>query len=188
MKYKKLDELKKMCETLSHDITVFGEGSPDAAIMLVGEAPGAKEEELRKPFVGQAGKNLDEFLEILELDRENIYITNTVKIRPYKISDKTKRKSNRPPSVEEIKRYREILLKEIEIIKPKVIVTLGNHSLRSLYDSEKVTIGEVHGTIIQKGLYALYPLYHPAAVIYNRALREVYLNDLVTLKDLLKQP
>lgn len=187
MKKVQLEELKNVCIALSHEITVFGQGCTDADIMLVGEAPGAKEEELQKPFVGQAGKNLSEFLEILNLKREDIYITNVVKIRPYKVNEKTNRKSNRPPTKEEIKKYKEILMKEIEIIWPKVIVTLGNHSLQAIYEDEKVVIGNVHGTLIDKKVFKLYPLYHPAAVIYNRSLRETYVNDLYRLKEILKE-
>lgn len=90
---------------------VFGEGSINAKIMLIGEAPGEREEEMQRPFVGQAGKNLDEFLDILGLSRNEIYITNVVKIRPFKINEKTKRKSNRPPNSFEIEMSIETLKK-----------------------------------------------------------------------------
>lgn len=185
MKKQQLDELKNLCISLSNETSVFGEGSLDAFLMLVGEAPGAKEEELSKPFAGTAGKILNEFLESLNLERDEIYITNAVKIRPYKFNEKTGRKSNRPPSKEEIEKYRSILLKEIEIVRPKIIATLGNCSLKSVCGNHKAAVGDVHGKLIEKETFLLYPLYHPAALIYNRSLKEIYLNDLQRLKKIL---
>ena len=184
MKKQLLMELKSKCQALSQEDMVFGDGDDQAKIVLVGEAPGAKEIELKKPFVGQAGKNLEEFIKILEIKREDLYITNTVKIRPFKVSEKTGRKSNRPPNRKEIEKYIPILFEEIQIIQPNLVVTLGNHALKALSDDKKITIGEVHGSLIktQKG-FVLFPLYHPASIIYNRSLKEVYLNDLYKLKE-----
>lgn len=189
MKEKLLKKIKQECIRLSEEEgMVFGEGNIHCKLMLVGEAPGAKEIELGRPFVGQAGKNLDEFIEILNIQREDLYITNTVKIRPYKVNIKTNRKSNRPPSAKEIEKYRPILLKEIEIIKPKIIVSLGNHSLRAVSGNKKISIGDVHGkSLFLENDSILYPLYHPAAIIYNRSLKEVYLKDLNNLKEIMVQ-
>lgn len=164
---------------------VLGRGNLNSPIVLVGEAPGRKEVEFNEPFVGQAGKHLDEFLQVLELDKEDIYITNSVKYRPTKLNPKTGRLSNRTPTAKEIESFRSFLLEEIDIIKPKIIVTLGNTSLKSLFEKD-VKIGDVHGKLISVEIYDnkynLFPLYHPAAVIYNRSLKEVYLNDLQNLK------
>ncbi|WP_129599645.1 uracil-DNA glycosylase [Anaerophilus nitritogenes] len=183
MKKDKLNLLKEECIKISTEPTVFGEGNVDAKIILVGEAPGAKEVELNKPFVGAAGKNLDEFLDILKLNREDLYITNVVKIRPYKVNGKTGRKSNRPPNKEEIEKYEKYLFNEIQIIQPKIIVTLGNVPLKTLLKDKKVTIGQHHGKPIDEGEYFIFPLYHPASIIYRRELKEVYIEDLYKLKD-----
>lgn len=164
---------------------VLGQGNLNSPIMLIGEAPGAKEVELGKPFVGQAGKHLEEFLQVLDIRREDIYITNSVKYRPTRINPETGRISNRAPTIKEIEDFREFLLEEIDIISPDVIVTLGNTPLKSLFD-KNIKIGEMHGKLesiyIKGNKYSLFPLYHPAAVIYNKGLREVYLSDLQGLK------
>ena len=164
-------------------VVVFGEGKAEADIVLVGEAPGEKETKYVRSFVGQAGKNLDEFLAILEFKREEIYITNTVKFRPFKVNVNTGRLSNRPPDKEEIKFCLPFLLRQIDIIKPKVVVTLGNTPLKAVMDNNRITIGEVHGTVINVKEFYIFPLYHPASIIYNAGLKEVYHEDLLKLKD-----
>ncbi len=126
-------------------IMVFGEGNPYASLVLVGEAPGQQEVVQQRPFVGRAGKNLDEFLKILDIKREDIYITNAVKFRPVKIDPDTGRTSNRPPNREEIDLNRTVLYKELAIISPSIVVSLGNIPLRVLTDDNKLTIGQVHG-------------------------------------------
>ena len=183
MKREILNRLAIQCREESTEPIVFSGGNPEAHIMLVGEAPGAKEIELGKPFVGQAGKNLDEFLHILNLIKEDIYITNVVKIRPYKINDKTGRKSNRPPKKDEIEQYNKYLFKEIQIIKPKIIITLGNVPLKVVLGEKNAVIGAYHGKAMDKGAYHVFPLYHPASIIYNQSLRNTYINDLYELKD-----
>lgn len=183
MKQKRLTQLKQQCERESSEPTVFGEGNADARIILVGEAPGAKEVELQRPFVGQAGKNLDEFLEVLELNREDIYITNVVKIRPYKVNEKTGRKSNRPPSKKEIEQYGKYLDEEIDVIKPRIVVTLGNVPLKFVLKDQKAIIGEKHGQPISIGEKYIFPLYHPASIIYNQQLKTTYIEDLHKLKE-----
>lgn len=164
---------------------VLGHGNLNSPIMLIGEAPGAKEVELGEPFVGQAGKHLEESLQILEIKREDIYITNSVKYRPTKMNPETGRLSNRTPTMNEIENFRQFVLEEIDIVNPEIIVTLGNIPLKSLLE-KSIKIGEVHGKLeniyINGNMYSLFPLYHPAAVIYNRSLREVYLKDLQELK------
>lgn len=167
-------------------VVVFGEGKSDANIVLVGEAPGEKETKYVRPFVGQAGKNLDEFLEILELKREDIYITNTVKFRPFKINPNTGRLSNRPPTKEEIKLCLPFLLEQLGIIEPKIVATLGNTPLRAIAGDDKISIGETHGSPVKMSEYYLFPLYHPASIIYNMSLKEVYHDDLLKLKEFIK--
>ncbi len=159
-------------------IPVFGEGDSDATVMLVGEAPGAKETEQGRPFVGQAGQNLNEFLEIINMDRAQLYVTNVVKYRPYKVNPKTGRKSNRPPKAGEVKHCAEVLLQEIELVNPKVIVTLGNTALRSILGERTAVIGDFHGKPHPIGSRDLFALYHPASIIYNRSLADVYLEDV----------
>lgn len=172
---------------------VLGEGlSEHPAVMLIGEAPGEQESLQGRPFVGKAGKNLDSFLEVLSLKREDIYITNVVKIRPTKVSEKG-RVSNRPPNREELALFIPYLMEEILRVQPHLIVTLGNVALRALCGT-KAVIGDMHGqrTLVtvqhekQSAEYALFPLYHPASIIYNRSLQEVYQADLRTLKALLE--
>ncbi len=166
---------------------VYGEGDPDADLMLIGEAPGAEETRLSRPFVGQAGKNLDEFLAVLGIERNRIYITNIVKFRPFKTGP-TGRLSNRPPKSAEISCMLPHLLREIEAVAPKVVVTLGNIPLKSLY-SRKAVIGDCHAAPVNATAlshsYTLFPLYHPASIIYNHSLKDVYEQDLVCLKQFL---
>lgn len=184
MKKEKLFQLNQACQSISEEPMVFGSGNENAKLMLIGEAPGAKEIELKKPFVGQAGKNLDVFIKTLDIKRENIYITNTVKIRPYRINKKTGKKVNRPPNKEELKTYSKILHQEIDIIEPEIIITLGNYALKTLNEGPEITIGEVHGQPLYKknASYILFPLYHPAAIIYNQKLKKTYMEDLLELK------
>ncbi len=181
------ENIKNKCIEESDDPIVFGEGNLEAKIVLIGEAPGSKEIALGRPFVGQAGKNLDEFLEIVNLDRDDIYITNVVKIRPYRINKKTNRKVNRPPTKSEIEKYSKYLFKELDIIKPKVVVTLGNVPLQTMLRDKNIKISEFHGKPHGTEKINIFPLYHPAAVIYNRSLKDTYINDLERLRDYIKE-
>lgn len=165
---------------------VFGDGDEHAAIVMIGEAPGAQEALQGKPFVGKAGKNLDEFLSLSKLDRRALYITNTVKFRPTRISD-AGRIVNRPPTQEEIKLSLPWLLREVGLINPQVIVTLGNVPLKALLGKEK-SIGACHGQWIEWKKYKVYPLYHPASVIYNPALKEIYQQDVIRLGKEVRKP
>lgn len=161
----------------NNSFPVIGEGSHDAQIMFIGEAPGRNEAKTGKPFCGAAGKILDELLDSISLKRDKVYITNIVKDRP---------PENRDPSPDEIETYVPFLDKQIEIIKPKVIATLGRFSMVYIinrYGDEDFnkTISEAHGTKIEVGGYTILPLYHPAAAIYNRALRDTLLKDFKIL-------
>lgn len=163
---------------------VFGEGSFHSRLMMIGEAPGEQETLKGRPFVGKAGKNLDEFLQMSGLKREEIYITNTVKFRPTKRSD-AGRLVNRPPTKEEIALFLPWLKREIALVAPDCIATLGNVPLKALA-GDKVVIGDVHGQFLECEGRALYPLYHPASLIYNPSLRGVYAEDVKRLGDWLR--
>lgn len=188
----KEENLNKLNEKISVDYKgedlVLGNGKADSFIMLIGEAPGRKEVELKKPFVGQAGKYLEEFLEVLKVNRKDLYITNVVKYRPTKISKKTGGLTNRTPTKKEIDAFKQYLIEEIDIVNPKVIVTLGNTPLKSILGDD-YTIGKVHGNVyeinISDKIYIVYPLYHPAAIIYNKSLKKVYIEDLLKLKKII---
>ena len=157
-------------------ILVHGEGEIGARVMLVGEAPGEQETLMGRPFVGKAGKNLDEFLELAGLERSQLYVTNAVKFRPTKRSA-AGRTVNRPPTREEVSLFLPWLRREIELVAPEVIVTLGNVPLRAL-TGPKTVIGDVHGAFQDADGLRLYPMYHPASLIYNPSLREVYAEDI----------
>lgn len=131
---------------------VFGEGSPSSNIFFIGEAPGAKENELGKPFVGRSGQLLTKMIESIGLKRGDVYITNIVKRRP---------PENRDPLPVEIEAYRPYLDKQIEIIKPKIVVTLGRFSLS--YFIKNLKISEVQGEVFKFDNYLLVPMFHPAA-------------------------
>jgi DNA polymerase len=171
---------------------VFGEGKVDhPPVMLIGEAPGEQESLQGRPFVGKAGKNLDGFLAVLEMRREDIYISNVVKIRPTKVSEKG-RMSNRPPNKEELALFTPFLYEEILRVQPGMIVTLGNVALKALC-GPKAIIGDMHGRTAevtvrhekQEASFPIFPLYHPASIIYNRSLQDVYDSDLQSLKKVL---
>ena len=163
-------------------ILVFGDGKSDQPpLMLIGEAPGEQETLKRRPFVGKAGKNLSEFLEMMGMQREEIFVSNVVKIRPTAVGN-TGRVKNRAPSKEEIALFSPWLMKEIELVKPRALVTLGNVPLRALMGSG--TIGDMHGRWHTAGNgLPLFALYHPAAIIYRRELRSVYEDDVRALRD-----
>ena len=160
---------------------VPGEGPQRARLMLIGEAPGEQEAQEGRPFVGRAGKNLDRFLALAGLRREEIYITNAVKFRPTRMG-KREKPVNRTPTNAEVAQFRPLLLREIRMVQPELIVTLGNVPLRAV-TGERISVGEVHGRILERRVEGvpLFALYHPASVIYNGSLAEVYERDVCTL-------
>ena len=164
-------------------VDVYGDGDPRAKIVMVGEAPGEQETLLGRPFVGKAGKNLDEFLELTGLRRAEMYITNVVKFRPVKISEKG-RASNRPPTKEEIALFLPWLKRELDILRPQVIVTLGNVPLKALMGAQ-VNIGDVHGVAAECSGMTVFPMYHPASLIYNPSLKPVYAADMAKLAEMI---
>lgn len=150
---------------------VPGDGSADAKILFVGEAPGKNEDIQGVPFVGAAGKFLNEMLATIGLRREDIYITNVVKYRP---------PENRDPSPEEINACMPWLHEQIRIIQPKVIVTLGRHAMEHFIPGKKIS--EVHGQAFQRtfpdiGPQVFFALYHPAAALYNGSMRQTLITD-----------
>jgi DNA polymerase len=193
----------QVCPELAKSATqlVFGDGNPEAALMFVGEAPGKKEDEQGKPFVGAAGKFLNEMLAMIELKREDVYITNIVKYRP---------PENREPQPEEKRAFLPYLQAQLEIIRPKVMVTLGSHSLscflpdikisqchgqpkrlrlnfRRLADKEGETDKPV-STKAKKGFpLVIMPLFHPAAALYNGSMRQTLIDDFAKIPIVLKQ-
>ncbi|MCL2851691.1 MAG: uracil-DNA glycosylase [Defluviitaleaceae bacterium] len=175
------------CDDYANRTIVLGEGNADSpTLVFVGEAPGATEEMQGRPFVGTAGRNLDEMLEALGCARSDIFITNLVKVRPVKRNQTTGRLSNRPPTRDEVAFFVPYLLEELALIRPKCVVTLGNFALTALVGSKDATIGRMHGKLIRAG-FDLFPLYHPAAAIYNRKLREVMQEDILKLRNVLEE-
>lgn len=157
-------------------VLVFGEGRVGSPVMLIGEAPGEQESLQGRPFVGKAGRNLDAFLEAAGMDRGALYVTNAVKFRPTKLSA-AGRTVNRPPTQEEVSLFLPWLTREIELVDPRCVVTLGNVPLRALAGRGRA-IGEVHGTFMDLGERKLFPMYHPASIIYNPAIKALYLEDI----------
>lgn len=166
---------------------VFGDGNVDADIVFIGEAPGKKEDLQGLPFVGAAGKFLNEMLQTIDLERKDIYITNIVKYRP---------PDNRDPLAEEKNAFLPYLQSQLEVIQPKVVVTLGRHSLNCFLPD--LQISKVHGEPKSVRLnlkdqsgaleVVILPLYHPAAALYNPGQRQTLLDDFALIPTILKKP
>jgi len=160
---------------------VPGDGSPDAEIVFVGEAPGKNEDAQGVPFVGAAGTFLAEMLSSINLKREGVYITNIVKYRP---------PNNRDPLPEEKNACREWLLGELRIISPKLIVFLGRHAMNDFFPKEKIS--QAHGKLLIKKFGGMptkyfYALYHPAAALYDGSMREVLMTDFKKIPKVLEK-
>ena len=188
MRLEKLkDEIRAMVKEVYPDrewVLVFGEGPAQARLMLVGEAPGEQEAMLGRPFVGKAGKLLDAFIAGTGLTRGEMYVTNTVKFRPSRIS-KAGRVVNRTPTQEEIAAFLPFRKKEIAQVDPACVVTLGNVPLRALL-GEKETIGQAHGQMRRQEDRLYFPMYHPASMIYNPGLKAIFAQDMEKLGQLIK--
>jgi DNA polymerase len=154
---------------------VPGDGNPDADVMLVGEAPGASEDKQGRPFVGRAGKLLEQLLAEAGLRREDVYITNVVKARP---------PGNRDPRAGEVAHHMPWLERELELVRPRLVVPLGRHALRHF--APDVKISDVHGRPLRAGDRELFPLYHPAAALRATALRETLFEDARALGALVR--
>lgn len=192
---KQLDAIKQ--QILNDNVTpelrdqatqlVLGVGNPNADIVFIGEAPGKTEDEQGEPFVGASGKFLNEMLAMIDLKREDIYITNIVKYRP---------PDNRDPTPDEKKTFLPYLQSQLEVIKPKVVITLGRHSLNCFLPD--LQISKVHGQPKRVKLslkqnsddvleVVIMPLYHPAAALYNGSQRQTLIDDFLLVPDILKQ-
>jgi len=153
--------------------TVPGEGDPNADIVLIGEGPGANEDRLGRPFVGQAGVVLNGLLESIGLQRKDVFITNMVKCRP---------PNNRDPLPVEISACRYFLDAQLKDIDPKVLVTLGRHALVNFFPGE--SIGKARGKPRLWNKYVIYPIYHPAAALHNPKLRLILKDDFTNLSSI----
>lgn len=186
-----LDKLEEDCRKANLPLKegalnlVFGKGNAEAEIMFIGEAAGRNEDEQGKPFVGAAGKNLDALLAKVGLTLNDVYITNILKYRP---------PENRNPSPEEIKAHTPWLIEQIKEIKPKVVCSLGNYSTKFFLSDGEVErmdkmpgITQVHGKIRIMDFHGvkikLIPLFHPAAIIYNRSLIGLWEKDMEIVKE-----
>jgi DNA polymerase len=194
-KQQRLDDIKK--KIIDDDVApelkagatqlVFGDGNTDSEIVFVGEAPGKNEDLQGKPFVGAAGRFLNEMLEEIGLKREDIYITNIVKYRP---------PDNRDPLPEEKKAFLPYLQAQLEVIQPKVLVTLGRHSLNCFLPD--LQISQVHGKPKRVRLslkerssdvleVVILPLFHPAAALYNGSMRQTLVDDFMAIPAIIDQ-
>lgn len=170
---------------------ISGDGPVPCDILFIGEAPGKNEVELRKPFVGTAGKTLEKYLNLSGLNRTNIRITNTCYFRPITKSITKNNKTsikNRTPKDGEILLFKEVLYKEIKLVNPKIIITLGNTPLKSFTPFK--AIGQCHGKLIMNEHFHvnIFPMYHPSALTYNRneSFEEIFHSDWVNLGETLK--
>lgn len=166
---------------------VFGAGNPDSDIVFIGEAPGKNEDLQGEPFVGAAGKFLNEMLEMIGLKREDVYITNIVKYRP---------PNNRDPQPDEKKAFLPYLQSQLEVIQPKVVVTLGRHSMNCFLPD--LQISKCHGQPKRVKLrlkantddafeVVILPLFHPAAALYNRDMRQTLIDDFALIPAILEK-
>jgi len=208
-KQKRLDDIReqilrnKVTPKLKETATqlVFGDGDPNADLLFIGEAPGKNEDQQGKPFVGAAGKFLNEMLEMVELRREDVYITNIVKYRP---------PNNRDPLPDEKAAFLPYLQAQLEVIQPKVVVTLGRHSMNCFLPD--LQISKIHGQPkrihinmrrqaerIEQGEsgaspeatggmpIVILPLFHPAAALYNGGMRQTLIDDFAKIPVILEK-
>ena len=162
----------EICEQATN--LVPGEGSATARVMLVGEAPGASEDRLGRPFVGGAGRLLDRLLEEAGLRREDVFITNVVKARP---------PGNRDPKADEVAHHLPWLEAQLEVIEPALLVPLGRHALARFAPDAKIT--QAHGHVLERDGRTLFPMFHPAAALRNPKLRETLHEDARALREAL---
>lgn len=212
-KQQQLDDIQqkiiddKVCPELAKGATqlVFGDGNPDAKVVFIGEAPGKNEDLQGLPFVGAAGKFLDEMLQMIGMERKDIYITNIVKYRP---------PNNRDPLPEEKKAFWPYLVRQLDVIQPQLVVTLGRHSMEYFLPGGKIS--QIHGEpkrLKMRGslqevdsssgdskknpnyqlpttayqTFVLLPLFHPAAALYNGGLRQTLIDDFARIPAILNK-
>jgi uracil-DNA glycosylase family 4 len=162
----------EICEQATN--LVPGEGDAKARVVLVGEAPGAGEDRSGRPFVGPAGKLLDQLLEAAGLRREDVFITNVVKARP---------PGNRDPRADEVAHHLPWLEAQLDVVRPRVVVPLGRHALARFAPDLKIS--EAHGRAVERDGRTLFPLYHPAAALHAQRLRETLFDDARALGEAL---
>ena len=169
--------LCQQCEIAKYRTKVVpGEGAEGADLMFIGEAPGWHEDQQGRPFVGPAGQFLDELLASIDLKREQVYIANVIKCRP---------QGNRDPLPVEILNCRPWLERQIELIYPKMIVTLGRYSMAMFFPGK--SISKIHGTTQIRDDITCYAMYHPAAALHQRSLRQTIEQDMLKIPSLLAQ-
>ena len=169
--------LCQQCEIAKYRTKVVpGEGAEDADILFIGEAPGWHEDQQGRPFVGPAGQYLDELLASISFKREQVYITNVIKTRPLE---------NRDPLPIEIRNCQEWLDRQIEIIRPKMIVTLGRYSMAKFFPGK--SISKIHGTAQKRDNIIYYAMYHPAAALHQQSLRQDIEADMRKIPALLAE-
>jgi uracil-DNA glycosylase family 4 len=169
----KADIIKQnICPDLAQEATqlVFGDGNPDAELVFIGEAPGKNEDQQGLPFVGAAGKFLNEMLAGIGLERQDVYITNIVKYRP---------PGNRDPYPDEKAVFLPFLRAQLEVIKPKLVITLGRHSMDSLLPGQRIS--DCHGQPKRYHGQVYLPMFHPAAALYNGAMRQTLIDDFAKI-------
>jgi DNA polymerase len=152
---------------------IFGHGSADARIVFIGEAPGEQEDRLGEPFVGKSGQLLNKIFEAIGLKRSDVYITNAVKVRP---------PNNRKPSPLEIERSKELLMKQLAIIQPRIVCTLGSSALHALTDAQQ-PITKVRGKPIKAANLVILPTYHPAYILRNPKELATLYHDIAYVYD-----
>lgn len=180
----KIRTLEMLKEEMMNDVSlpllesnlVFGEGNINCDILFIGEAPGKKEDELVRPFVGRSGQLLNKMLEEINLKREDVYITNIVKRRP---------PDNRDPLFEEIMAYKPYLTRQIDIIQPIVIVTLGRFSMNYFIPEGKIS--RDGGVPVSFGAYVIYPMLHPAAALRSSKMSASFKKSFLQLPHVLKK-
>jgi len=183
-----LDQIKadivehNVCPDLALAATnlVMGDGNADADIVFIGEAPGKNEDLQGLPFVGAAGKFLNEMLESIGLNRSDVYITNIVKYRP---------PNNRDPLPEEKKAFWPYLVRQLKVIQPKLVITLGRHSMEYFLPEQKIS--QIHGQPKRVAFggekLVILPLFHPAAALYNGGMRQTLLDDFANIPSVIEQ-
>ena len=169
--------LCRQCELANYRSKVVpGEGAEDAEIMFIGEAPGWHEDQQGRPFVGPAGLYLDQLLASINLNRKQVYIANVIKCRP---------PENRDPLPTEMQKCRKWLERQIELINPKMIVTLGRYSMALFFPGK--SISKIHGTAQKRDNLIYYAMYHPAAALHQQSLRQAIESDMLKIPSLLAQ-
>lgn len=176
-----LETLKNVCMetffTAAGEKLVFGEGPESAGLMLIGEAPGEEEAKSGLPFVGNSGRLLNKYLEEAEIARDTVYVTNVLKTRP---------PGNRKPNSSEIRQALPFLERQIQLVKPKIMVCLGSTAVQAIIDP-KARITELRGTWVERGSLIIMPTFHPSAVFRDEEKRQLLKRDLIEAGNMLKR-